>query len=512
MLGHRQLSFDDYLEILRRRWWIILIPTIVGSVGTFLFSFLLTNQYTSRTLVLVEQQKVPENYVKSVVTGDIAERLGTMQEQILSRTRLQPIIEKFSLFKNDRNKVAMEDLVDRLRKSISVNAVRSLVSSNSNELPGFSISFTGPDPRLAQQVCAEITSMFIEENLRLREQSAEGTTDFLKNELDQAKQKLDAQDARLAEFKRKYLGTLPGNEQTDMNMVTALSSQLDAVTSQLNRAQQDKAYQESLLAQQLSAWRMTQESGGEVAEATLDKQLASLHAQLATMQAHYTAEHPDVIKLKADIATLKKRIEDNAARTKDTAKQKPAADSRMELPEIQQIRFQIHQSEVVIKEKAREQARLREQLSTYQGRLSMSPMVEQQYKELTRDYQTALQFYNDLLAKKDQSQMATSLERRQQGEQFRVMDPADLPEEPSFPNRWLFAGGGLGIGLALGIGIALLLELRDRSLRTENDIEQFLGLPTLAMVPLIPGADDNKKNRARPGQGEGARLNQSAHA
>lgn len=354
--------------------------------------------------------------------------------------------------------------------------------------------------------------MFIEENLRLREQRAEGTTDFLSTELQQAKQKLDAQDAKLAEFKRKYLGTTPGNEQADMNMVTGLSSQLDAVTSQLNRAQQDKAYQESLLAQQLSAWRMTQDSGGEVTEATLDKQLANLQAQLVAMQAHYTAEHPDVIKLKADIAALKNRIEDNAGHTKDKAKQAPAADGRMEPPEIQQIRFQIHQSEVLVKEKAREQARLREQLGMYQGRLSMSPMVEQQYKELTRDYQTALQFYNDLLAKRDQSQMATSLERRQQGEQFRVMDPADLPEQPSFPNRPLFAGGGLGIGLALGLGIALLLELRDKSLRTESDIEHLLGLPTLAMVPLLDSANGNKKRKAPLHQGRGVKPRQTAHA
>jgi len=517
MLGHRQLSFDDYLEILRRRWWIILIPTLVGGIGAFLFSLMLADQYTSRTLVLVEQQKVPENYVKSVVTGDIAERLGTMQEQILSRTRLQPIIEKFGLFKSDKGKAAMEDLVDRLRKSISVEPVKSLVSTNAGELPGFSISFTGPDPRLAQQVCAEITSMFIEENLRLREQNAEGTTDFLKTELEQAKQKLDAQDARLAEFKRKYIGAMPGNEQTDMNLLMAFGSQLDAATSQLNRAQQDKAYEESLLAQQLSAWKMSQsemsQRNGEPRQDTLEKQLASLQAQLIAMQAQYTADHPDVIRLKEDIAALQNRIADNAARAKDKVKatQAPASADPLEPPEIQQLRFRIHQSEALIKEKTREQAGLRERLSTYQGRLSMSPMVEQQYKELTRDYQTALQIYNDLLAKRSQSEMATNLERRQQGEQFRVMDPPDLPERPSFPNRPLFAGGGLGVGLALGLGITLLLELRDKSLRTENDVEQLLHLPTLAMVPLIDDAD-GKKRAARPGRGKGTKLSQTAHA
>src|SRR6266404_7133392 len=146
MLGHRQLGFDDYIEILRKRWLVVLIPTIVVCLAVSLYSLTLANQYTSRTLVLVEQQKVPDSYVKSVDSGDIGQRVGTMQEQILSRTRLQPIIEKFGLFKNEKGKVPMEDLVDELRKSILVVPIRSLVSTKEGELPGFSISFTGNEP------------------------------------------------------------------------------------------------------------------------------------------------------------------------------------------------------------------------------------------------------------------------------------------------------------------------------------------------------------------------------
>jgi polysaccharide chain length determinant protein (PEP-CTERM system associated) len=471
---------------------------------------MLANQYTSRTLVLVEEQQVPDSYVKSVVTGDIGQRLGTMQEQILSRTRLQPIIEKFGLFGNDKGRVAMEDLVDRLRKDISIAPIQSIVSTKEGELPGFAIGFTANDPRLAQEVCAEITSMFIEENVHLRTQSAEGTTNFLKTELDQAKSNLDAQDAKLADFKRKYIGALPGNEQADMNMLASFSSQLDAVTSQLNRAQQDKAYQDSLLAQQLSAWEMSQRSGGP-REDTLEQRLADLQGQLVTMQAHYTVNHPEVVKLKGDIAALKKKIADNAAHANGKTVHAAEPSDRTEPPEMQQIRFQIHQAEVFIREKTREQARLKQQLKTYQARLSMSPGVEQQYKELTRDYQTALGFYNELLTKRSQSEMATNLERRQQGEQFRVMDAADLPEKPSFPNRPAFAGGGLAAGLALGLGITLLIELRDKSLHTENDVEHFLGLPTLAAVPLIGKRNGNEKHIAQPSKREEAKRSQIAH-
>lgn len=512
MFGHRQLGYEDYIEILRRRWWILLLPAIVGSVGAFLWSLTLADRYTSRTLVLVEQQKVPDSYVKSVVSGDIAMRLGTMQEQILSRTRLQPIIDKFGLFKNEKGKMATEDMVERLRKSISVTPIRSLVSSGGDELPGFTISFTAAEPRLAQQVCAEITSMFIEENLRLREQRAEGTTDFLKSELEQAKRNLDEQDAKLATFKQKYIGALPGNEQTDINMMAGFSSQLDAVTSQLNRAQQDKAYAESLLAQQISAWQLSQKAGGPQQVDNLEQQLVGLQTQLTAMQAHYTADHPDVVKLKEAIAALKKKIDDNKAFAHNETAPTQETANLPEPPQLQQLRFQIHQTGNSILEKTREQARLKQQLATYQARLTMSPVVEQQFKELTRDYQTALQFYNELLTKKSQSQMATSLERKQQGEQFRVMDPPDLPEKPSYPNRPAFAGGGVGFGLAFGIGIALLLEFWDKSLRTEDDIEHFLKLSTLATVPQLADGNGKRAGKGRPGKAKETGLGLTTNA
>jgi len=498
MIRNQQLTFNEYLEIFRRRWWVVLIPTVAGCAGAFLLSLALPNQYTSRTLVLVEAQKVPDNYVKSVVTGDISQRLGAMQEQILSRTRLEPIMDKFGLFKKEKGKVPVEDLVDRMRKSISVTPMRSLVPTNSGDLPGFSITFTAGDPRLAQQVCGEITSMFTEENLRLREQSAVGTTDFLKDQLEEAKRQLDTQEAKSAEFKRKFMGALPGQEQTDAQILMSSTSQLDAVTNQLSRAQQDKAYEESIINQQVSAWKSSPKTIEGPQADPLKKQLSDLKDQLASMQGHYTADYPDVVKLKSDIAALEKKIADNDVEAKK--KGAPNSDvARAEEPaEIQQLRFQIHQNDVLIREKTQEQDRLKKQLEALQGRLSISPEVEAQYKQITRDHDTAVKIYDDLLAKKTQSEMATSLERRQQGEQFQVMDPADLPQKPSFPNRPAFAGAGLGLGLVLGVGLVFLLELRDKSIRTEADVEQALGLPTLACVPLIgEKARDSKRRTPR---------------
>ncbi len=504
MLGHRELTIDDYLAILRRRRWAIAIPIVVVAVGAYLVSLALPARYTSQTLVLIEHQRVPEHYVKSVVTDELNQRLATMQEQILSRTRLQPIIEKFGLYKKDIVHTPMEDLVERLRKSVRVTPVLAMTGTQAGGLPGFYISFTTDNPRLAQQVCAEITSMFMEENLRAREQRAEGTTEFLTKQLEEAKRKLDAQDARLAGFKQRYIGQLPGQEQTNLNIMMGLNTQLEAVNLSLSRAQQDKTYLESLLAQQVAAWESSQAaSPGANSPETLEDQLATLQRQLVTLEGRYTLDHPDVIKTKNDIAQLQKKIDQAAAKTKDKPTEDSKKDKRPEPPQIQQLRNQIYLAEQTMQQSAREQTKLQEEIKDYQRRVQLSPVVEQQYKEITRDYQTALEFHNELLAKRQQSEMATDLERRQQGEQFLVMDPANLPERPSFPNRPLFAAGGLGGGLALGLAIAIFLEMRDKSLYTEQDVEFFLGLPTLALVPSIDV--ENGRKRAfwkRPKKGE----------
>jgi polysaccharide chain length determinant protein (PEP-CTERM system associated) len=492
MLGHREMSIDDYLAIARRRKWIILIPAVLVPIIAYAVSLTLPDEYTSRTLVLIEQQKVPDSVVKPVVAEDLAMRLATMQEQILSRTRLQPIIDKFGLYQDDASTPHVEEKVARLRKGIGIEPIRPMAGTRTGDLPGFYISFTASSPRLAQQVCAEITSMFIQENLRAREQRSQGTTDFLANQLAEAKRKLDETDAKLAEFKSRYFGSLPGQEQSSISILTGLSTQLEGVIQALSRAQQDKVYAESLLAQQLAALEAMPDGTTGAQPDLLQVQLMNLQNGLVVAQARYTEDHPDIIKLKNDIAELQKKIAAARAEKPEAHTAGEESPARRETPQIQQLRAQLHQLDQTIREKTRDQSRLQQQIGIYQSRLSLSPGVEQQFKELTRDYQTALGFYNDLLAKESQSKMATNLERRQQGEQFRVMDPANLPASPSFPNRPLFAAAGLGIGLALGVGISLLLEMKDKSIRTEGDVKFFLQVPTLALIPITRNGGKDK--------------------
>jgi polysaccharide chain length determinant protein (PEP-CTERM system associated) len=335
----------------------------------------------------------------------------------------------------------------------------------------------------------------MEENLKARQQSAQGTTEFLQKQLDESKKNLDEQDARLAAFKSKYMGQLPDNEQTNMQMLNSLNSQLDATTSALTRAQQDKTMAESMLSQQLANWRASQKNEGSNDPEMLQKQLADAQSKLLALRARYTEDHPDVMKAKGEIEKMRERLhEAEATAASSSASDNTKKPSSMEPPNIQQLRLQIEQQKSFIKSKTEEQARLQGDIRVIQGRLQMTPGVEEQYKSLTRDYTTALQFYNDLLSKKNSSEMATNLEMRQQGEQFRVMDPPNLPERPSFPNRPLIALGGLGGGLIFGIAIAFGLELLDKSLRTEEDVKLYLGLPALAAVPTLEGSSNGSSN------------------
>jgi polysaccharide chain length determinant protein (PEP-CTERM system associated) len=490
-MAQRELTPADYAAMLRRHWVLILVCTLVGGPLAYGVSRVLPVKYKSQTLVLVEQQSVPTEYVKSIDTADISQRLSSMQQQILSRSRLEPIIRQYGLYSSDVNKGSMDDLVARLQKAIDVTPILPMAETRSKELPGFTVTVTMDTARTAQEVCTAVTSMFIEENLKSRQQHSEETTQFLSQQLVDAKAALDDQDAKLAAFKSQHINSLPDEEQTNLNLLTGLTSQLDAATQALARAQQDKSFAESMLSQQEASWQSSQTGHNP---ATLEQQLIAMQTQLASLQARYTDDYPDVIKTKADIAALQKKMAETNAQP---APQEPSKGLRasIEPPQIQQLRAQVHNYDQVITEKTSEQEQIKRQIGLYQGRIESSPAVEQQYKEVTRGYQTALDSYNDLLKKRQESSMATQLEHDQQGEQFRVLDPANLPTAPSFPNRALFGLGGLGGGLALGLGLAFFMEMKDSSFKTERDVEVALQLPVLAMVPAIAPLDSKKKMR-----------------
>jgi len=480
MLRDGEIAADDAKRVLRRFWWIVAITVFIGGAIGMGAATMLPKKYTSQTLILVQQPGVPSDIVRPVITEDLNRRLASMQEQILSRTRLQPIIEKLGLYSELRGKVPSDDAVELLRSSIVVTPLESMPGTQHQGLPGFSVKVTFSEPRLAQQICTDITSMFMEQNELASEQQAKRTTSFLQQELGEAKAKLDEQDAKLAQFKRKNLGILPEELQANLSLLTGMNSQLEANTQSLARAQQDKALNESMLSDQLATWEASQNASGRSPE-TLEQQLSAMQDQLAMLQTRYTTQHPDVIKLKHSIEEMKRRIKETpkadvpASETAQTLKKEPQ--------QIQQLRANLRQNELNIEELTKRQVQIQKQIGVLQARVEESPIVEQQLKELTRNHQSALDFYNELLKELNHSTMTSDLQQQQEGEHFSVLDPPSLPNQPSFPKKLNFAGGGLGAGFALGMGILALILISDQAIYTERDVELCLKLPVLGLIP-----------------------------
>ena len=504
MLGHRSMNVNDYVQILRRRVWALVVPVVVVPVIAVLIAGALPKRYTATTTVLVGQQRIQQSLIQPVSPDEMNQRLATIQQQIESRPNLQTIIDRYGLFAKDRATVPIEDLEDALAKQIEIAPIQPLPGSNYRGLPGFSITLTAGSAELAQKICTDITNMFIQENQIERLGGANATTQFLDQQLADAQASLNAQDARLAQFKERYAGQLPEETQNNLGMLQSLSTQLSAVTADLNRAQQDRAFTQTLLDQQTAAMQATTANPTDID--TLQKQLADAEAQLADLQSKYTDDYPDVKKAKHEVQTLKDEITAaNQSAQTNPAPQAPTA-STATTPQIQQLRAQLHQYDETIREKSTEQKRLQDQMQSYQARVNMSPVVEQEYKEITRDSQNASDFYNKLLTEKSQSSVVSGLVNNEGSEQFQVVDPAELPQRPTFPKRSLFAAGGLAGGLALGIGLVLLLEMNDKSLRCEQDIEVLLRIPMLAQVPLVDSGAGKDFQRG-PSYSEGHEMN-----
>jgi uncharacterized protein involved in exopolysaccharide biosynthesis len=503
MIANRELTLDDYLAMLQRRAKVILVPVLFAPLAGFLVSYMFSPKYTSQSEVLVEGQKVPENMVQPVVSEDLTARVATLQQQVLAPSRLQPMVERLYPGKTNGE---YNSMIEEIQNNMSFETVETPLAGigtagkplrpGESPVPGFLIKYTASNPKQAQQICTELTTLVVDENLKSVQEAATGTSAVLNQGLEDAKRNLDDMDSKLAAFKKQYTGQLPGDEENNLKILTGLNSQLDANTQMLNRAQQDKSYTESILAQQISAWKSMQSATNPQ---TLEKQLSDLQSLLLQLQARYTDDHPDVIKTKADIAEVKKKLKEinDSPGDADAGTEKASA---TEPPEIRQLRLQIHQYEDLIAAGGRDQKRLQKEIGEYQGRVSLSPAVEEQYKQLTRDYDNAQKAYQDLLAKKSSADLTIKMNNQSEGERMLPLSPANLPDAPSFPNRLFFAGGGIGAGLALSLALALWLELRDNSIRNEADAEAALELPMLVAVPWVGDAEETKKNGFRLGK------------
>jgi len=498
------VNFQRYADVIRRRHLYFLIPFFLGWLVVWSASWVLPPVYKSGTLILVEQPSMPKDYVTPNVTDDLQTRLQSITQQILSRTRLLHIIEELNLYADKRGRLSPDELVERMRKDIEIELVRDA----RNQITSFNIYYSAHDPHVAQQVTGELTTLFISENLELRQQKSEDTTKFLEQQLETARGTLTEQEEKVRVYKDQHLGELPSQLSSNLQILTGLQSQLQNEQDGLNADRQQNAYLQSMLDQsRVPKGTAKSADGAPVGVPAMDQELEKLKAQLADLSSHYTDRHPDVRKLKEQIAKTEKMRDQALAGLKlsagrTTANGKAVAQSPDELDSGDgsatiQLQGQLKANQIDIANKEQEIIALKAKINDYQARLNQEPVREQQFANLTRGYEQSKANYDELLKKKNSSQMATSMELMQQGEHFQMIDPPSLPLKPDFPNHLKFCGIGLGIGIALGSVIAGTTEITDDRLYNEKALKDLLPVMVICEIPPITSPDEEKKQKQK---------------
>jgi polysaccharide chain length determinant protein (PEP-CTERM system associated) len=429
------------------------------------------NRYSSEATLLVVQQQVPERYVLPTSTTNIREALQATTQEVLSRNRLLGIIDEFGLYAKERTRVSPEALLELMRHDIQIEPIES--ASERKDVSSFKISFIASTPQLAQEVTSKLTSLFIEQNLETREHQATTTTDFLREQLEATKTKLGEAEEQVRAFKMEHLGELPEQQAGNLAIMAGLQSQLQSTMASLSRAGEQREYLQSL---------------SEYRTLTIANDLARLKAEKAKLLEHYTPEYPAVIKLNEKIAQTQASLRSLQVWRTSGAQASPD-DASTVAPEedisLGQLHSQLEANRLETENLSKDEKRLKDEVDQYQRRLNATPVREQQLAGILRNYDQLKQDYSELLAKESQSQMAADLEKRQEGQQFRLIDRPSLPTVPASPNRIKISLGGAAAGIGLGLALAFLMNLKDRSFHSEEDLSERFQLPLVVGVPLL---------------------------
>lgn len=499
--SEESLGLAQYLEIaVRRRWWILgTLFTVWAAAWTA--SWILPARYRSETTILIDELQVPARNAGEEAGSALQSRLQTLAPQILSRTRLQRIIQDLKLYGGEGGRPATEALVSQMRRDINVEPMQ--VAGRPDELAAFTVSYSASSPALAQQVTQRLTSLFIEEDVRTRTLRSQQATSFLDAQLQDARAWLQKQEARLQQFKAQYLGQLPSQMQANISVLNALDSRLQNATEELQRAKQQRLYLNSLLTQyrELRVAGSSASSDVALTPPALDAELARLRQQSGEFRLRYTEQHPDLIQLRQQMANTE-RLKEQMQRELATGRE--PAQGTAESSATAQIRSQLKANEQEISDRESEIAGIQMEIRALRARLRNMPVREQQLAELTRDYDQSRAYYESLLAGKNQSQLASSLEKRQQGEQFRILDPPSLPATPYSPNRFKLSLAGLLLGVVAGGAAGYLRELLDDRLHTRAQVESLCPGPVLAAIPAAAGPRDRLQRLRTGGEIAGA--------
>jgi polysaccharide chain length determinant protein (PEP-CTERM system associated) len=449
-------EFQRFVHAPRRRPLTVIVPWAVIIVLSAVSLFFLPKKYKSSTLILVESEKMPDSFVPKMATDDRTDRLAAIRPEILSRTRLEAVLEETQPYPEIASKV---HAVEKMRSAIYIN-------ESGND--GFSIDFVHSDPHKAQLVADRLATLFISESIKSRTQQVEGAVDFLVTQVAESRKELEKKDEAVRRYKEQHMGRLPEQLQTNLATLGMLQRELQTIEESLLFARER---QEALQRGSGRAAAPAADPGSS--SATSD--VADLRRQLAALRSRYTEEHPDVQRLRARIARIETRLAETA----------PASAGDVD-PSVIAAREQRERANLEVKRLDDKRIDIERKIASLRYNVEETPRTEQDLATLTRDYEKLNENYAALLSKQMEAQMAGRLERRWKGDRFRVLDPASLPEKPYFPKPWLVIGLGIALGLFVGLGVSMLAEYFDATIRDSQDLEAAQAFPVLASIPHAP--------------------------
>ena len=478
-------GFDAILEIWSRRKWLAILLFAGVFTATVSIVAFLPNIYQSSATVLVERQQVPEAFVQPTVTSAVENRLQTITQELLSRSRLINLIDRFGLYPDLKKRVPIEEVVERMRKDLKLELKGVEQKGPNRTTIAFALSYQGSNSEKVAQVTNTLASFYIEENLKAREQQAVGTAEFLRVQLEETKKRLDEQERLVSTFKKRHMGELPQQQEANLAILERLHTQL-----RLNGDNQTRVSgRRSALVDQLAEANSLITAGGPDATAAW---IAKLKQELTALTMRFSDKYPDVIQKKAEIAAIEEQI--SKAKSDGEARKEQAAPTS---PHILELKKALNEADAEIKIFKTEEQVLQHSIAGYQRRVENTPQWEQELQVLSRDYGATKELYQSLMKRHEEAKVAESMEQRQKGEQFRVVDPATASEQPTAPNRVRLILMGLLLSLGLAGGAVMLAEQSDTSFHTVDDLRAFSRVPVLVGIPRIVTEGDASRRRSR---------------
>jgi polysaccharide chain length determinant protein (PEP-CTERM system associated) len=506
----RALDIEDYIDILRRHRSWILGPAFVGLVASVVIAFLLPNVYVATGMIRVVPPQVPSRLVQTNLTEEMTVRVQAIYQNIVSRQSLQNIIQTYNLYPDDRKRLPTEDVMDQMRRDINLGTMQYMsrgVGSFRQNVNAFGVSFNYADRRIAQKVCSDLISRFIDESIKSRSTQSLMTTEFFKDQYESAKRELDEIDSKITAFRSRSMGELPEQEQMVISRISAMEASITATNSQISRAQEAKISMEAQIRDlrdqmQVLSQGVQEQINAPTAQknerlAEMDREIDKTEATLNGLRQSYKDSHPDVQRVLAHLRDQQKqrdlavreaesqRVETPTQRSRTVVPAANQAKAREVSGAIQRIQLALQFKDNEIEELNRQLSDTRTKLRSTQARLESSPAANQEYVQLQRERALLASRYEELGRKMQDSAMSTDLESRKQGEMLEILETPAIPEEPVSPKRPLIIGMGLVLGIGLGITLAGAREIRDSSLKNLKDVRAYTKLTVLGSVPLL---------------------------